>query len=70
MMLLYRMITLIEFLVEVQICTQLFLFCGGGDDRVLVMQGCCNAAHAKRILHTKYPNNMSRAMVFSISKIQ
>ena len=50
-------------------CTQSFLFCGGGDDRVLDMYGCCSIAHAKRTLHIRYPNDISSAMVFGIPKI-
>ena len=50
-------------------CTQSFLFCGGGHDRVLDMYGCCNVAHAKRTLHIRYPNNISSAKVFDIPKI-
>ena len=50
-------------------CTQSFLFCGGGDDRVLDMEGCCRVAHAKRTLHMRYPNNISCTMVLDIPKI-
>ena len=49
-------------------CTQLFGFHGGGDDKVLERYGCCNVAHAKRTLHTKYPNNINNAMLYSLPK--
>ena len=35
-----------------------------GNDRVLDTYGCCNVAHAIRTLHTKYPSNTSRAMLY------
>ena len=44
--------------------TQLFEFHGGGDDKDLDVYGCCYVAHAKRTLHTKYPNNISNAMLY------
>ena len=49
-------------------CTQLFGFHGGGDNKVLERYGCCNVAHAKRMLHIKYPSNISNAMLYGLPK--
>ena len=71
MMLLYMTNVLVGFSVVAQKiieCTQLFGFCGGGDDKVLERYSCCNVAHAKRTLHIKYPNNISNAMLYSLPK--
>ena len=41
---------------------------GGGIDKNLDIEGCCNVAHAKRTLHTKYLSNTSKAMLNSLPK--